>query len=249
MNAENSNKIWQILAKKWQNILSITLIVCFFASILTITQPLKYKSSMNLLVIQGNTECLDYYSTSKSTQYLSDILTQVIYSSSFFNNVMDSGFRINDNFSQNERKRKKQWEKTIITKVTRDTGIITIDAYSTKRDQAEQIVQAISYVLKTKHSLYHGKGSNVKVKVIDQPITSNWPVKPNILANLAIALVAGLIIGAWFSYLFPETNIKLNLIPNKFKRKKAFNHKPQEPKEKVMDIFSEDKKEIAEIQY
>lgn len=239
MNDSNNNNIWQLLASNWRNILSITLITCILVSILTVSQPLKYRSSMNLLVIQGNAESLDYYSTSKSTQYLSDILTQVIYSSSFFDNVINSGFRINDTFSEDKKKRKKQWEKTITTKTTRDTGIITINAYSTKRDQAEQIVQAVSYILKTKHSIYHGKGSNVTVKVIDKPITSNWPVKPNILTNLAIALVTGILMGSWFVYTYPDSQIKVYL---RLKRKKKSEIKNKE----FIDFINEDGKEIIE---
>ncbi|MBL7057854.1 hypothetical protein ISS03_00810 [Patescibacteria group bacterium] len=238
---QNNLNIWQIITKNWRNIISITLIMCFFASIITIVQPLKYRSTMNLLVIQEGKESLDYYTSSKSAQYLSDILTQVIYSSSFLDNVMNSGFRIDDNFSQDEQKRKKQWQKTVETKVLRDTGIITIDAYSVKRDQAEQIVQAVSYILKTKHTIYHGSGNKVKVTIIDQPITSNWPVKPNIFANLALAFVSGLIIGTWFCYLFPEAKIHINFSLGKNKKKK------KEENGEPDAYFTEDGKEVVEL--
>ena len=241
MNEFNQYNNWHKALKNWRNIITITLLSCFAATLFTIAQPLKYRSSMNLLVIQGGKENLDYYTASKSTQYLSDILSQVIYSTSFYDSVMNSGFRITDNFSKSEQKRKKQWQKTIDTRVLRDTGIISVNAYSTKRDQAEQIVQAVSYILKTKHSTYHGSGYQVKVSIIDKPITSNWPVKPNLISNLAIAFLLGIFSSLWFNYLFPEININEHL---PLKRKTKYNLKEEK---EINEILNENGKKIVEL--
>ena len=239
MTNNNSNLALQPIFKNWHNIVTITLLSCFAALIFTVAQPLKYRSSMNLLVIQEGKESLDYYTASKSTQYLSDILAQVIYSTSFYDNVMNSGYKISNTFSESEQKRKKQWQKTIETKVLKDTGIISINAYSTKRDQAEQIVQAVSHVIKTKHSIYHGSGNMVKVSIIDKPITSNWPVRPNLFSNLAIAIILGFFGSLWFNYLFPEAKVNINFSLGK-KRKENNNSE-------FDDIFDENGKEIVEL--
>ncbi|MCX6800533.1 MAG: hypothetical protein NT091_05310 [Candidatus Falkowbacteria bacterium] len=237
MQDTNINTIWQIITTKWRDILNVTLLACILASIITVVQPLKYRSSMNLLVIQEGTVNLDYYTASKSTQYLSDILTQVIYSSSFFDNVMNSGFKINNNFSTDEQKRKKEWAKTVDAAAMKDTGIISVDAYSTDRNQVEQIVQAVSYILKTKNSEYHGSGDSVKVKIIDQPITTNWPVRPNLFSNLAIGAITGLFVGTWLCYLFPAETIDLKFLLNR-KRKEELRE---------TDVFSDYKKELNSL--
>ena len=45
---------------------------------------------------------------------------------------------------------------------------------------------------------------NIKVSIIDQPLVSNYPVKPNLPYNGAVALVASFIISLFYIYIFPE---------------------------------------------
>lgn len=208
-NIQNTQEVIRNIFKNWRNIVIITLIFAILASIVTFSQPLKYGSTMRLLVVQEYSSLTDPFAASKSTQYLSDILSEVVYSTSFLNEVLNSGFSIEDNYSQNEQKRKKQWEKTVTAKPINDTGIIVITAYHTDRMQAEQIARAVSYTLRTKHTLYHGGGEKVSVRVIENAITSNWPVKPNIINNFVLALVFGVIFGSGFVYLFPGYKIRL----------------------------------------
>ncbi|NQU77454.1 hypothetical protein HQ544_02035 [Candidatus Falkowbacteria bacterium] len=137
---------------------------------------------------------------------------------------MKSGFNINDNFSQDEQKRKKQWHKTIAAKAINDTGIIVINTYHKDRIQAEKIAKAINYTLKTKHDKYHGGGDKVTIRIIDEPITTNYPVKPNLIVNLVLAIISGIILGAIFVYLFPNYRIRL-WKKNKTKKNKTKDNK------------------------
>lgn len=190
----------------WRNIIWITLVLFILTAIFTFVQPLKYRASARFLIVQNYSEVVD---ASKATEHLGDILSQVIYSSSFFNEVTHSGFNIDESrFSLNEQKRKKQWEKTVDASAISDTGILAVNVFHKNREQADQLAQAISYVLKTKHSLYHGGGDKVSVMMIDKPITTNWPVKPNVAVNLILALVFGIVIGVAFVYYFPDYQIK-----------------------------------------
>jgi len=204
------NQIKNIISN-WRNILNIMIIVIIFTIFFTILRPLKFKSSARLLVVQDYGQSFDTYSTSKSTQYLSDILSEVIYSTSFFNEVIQSDFNIETNyFSAKQLKRKKQWDKMISAKPLTGTGIIEIAIYHQSKNQAEQIMKGITYVLTTKHSLYHGGGDKVSVKIIDEPITSNLPVKPNILVNLILAAIFGILLGIGFIYLYPDYDFRFS---------------------------------------
>lgn len=198
-------KISDFSKKDKRNIIVISIALLLLTIIFSILSPLKYRSSSQLLVKQDYKEGADPYGLSKSTQYLSDILAEVVYSTSFFNEVMSSGYNIEkDYFSVNEQRRKKQWGKTVSAHAISDTGIIAIDVFHKDKSQADQIAQAISYILKTKHNLYHGRGDNVSIMIIDSPITSNWPVKPNIIVNIILALVFGIALGVAFIYYFPD---------------------------------------------
>lgn len=208
-NKQNSIGLMDII-KGWKNIAIITLVCLMLAAVITVVQPLKYGSDMKLLVVQEYSNLLDPYSASKSTRYLSDILSQVVYSTGFYNEVMNSGFAIDqDYFSDKESKRKKQWETTISARASGDTGIINITAYHTDKVQAEQIARAVAYTLRTKHGMYHGAGDKVSIRVLENAITSNWPVKPNAVVNLTLALVLGILLGASFVYFYPEYEIRL----------------------------------------
>lgn len=211
------------LAKNWRNVLIIIFILIVATACLTLIQPLKYSSSTQILVVQNYSEAIDSYNSAKSTQYLSGILAEITQSTLFFNDVMESGFNIKDDFSKNEQKRKKQWQKTVNSKTISDTGIVSINVYHENKYQAEQIARAVSYILKTKHNKYHGRGDNVSVRIIDQPIISNWPVKPNIAVNLILSIIFGLIAGASFVYIYPNYKIKLF----KFKKIKKTENKTE----------------------
>lgn len=213
--------------KNWHNALIITLVFLIFALAATLARPLKYRSSCRLLVMQDYSAQSEPDAASKSAQYLSNIFSEVVYSSSFFNEVISSDYNIDKNyFNKNDEKRQKQWSKMISAKAISDTGIIDIDIYHTNKEQADQISQAISYILKTKHYLYHGGGDKVSVMIIDNPITSNWPVRPNIIVNLVLAFIFGLCAGIGFLYYFPDYNLDLGLarLWRRKKRKTIFHN-------------------------
>lgn len=221
---ENNSSI--LSKRNRRNIIVITLIFLIFTAVFTLVQPLKYRSSCRLLLMQESS-ANDPYAASKSAAHLSDIFAEVVYSTSFLDEVINSGFNIDKNyFKTNEQRKKKQWGKMISAKAINETGILEINIFHEDKNQAEQIANAASYILKTKHILYHGRGDNFLVKIIDRPITSNWPVKPNILVNFILALIFGIIFGIGFIYYFSEYDIDKYLVGlfRRNKRKKTIFH-------------------------
>ncbi|MBU0636913.1 MAG: hypothetical protein ABH818_02025 [Patescibacteria group bacterium] len=201
-------ELMNLLKNKKQTILIIVPLVLFIVIVFTLVQPLKYGASLKALVIQNFSANTDPYTASKSNEYLSNILSKVIHSNSFYSNVLISGFDIDKNyFSGDVIKQMKKWNKTVNTKVINDSSIIVVSAYHPDRSQAEQIAKSVSYVLQTKHALYHGGGDNVKIKIIDESIVSRFPVKPNIILNLIVGLVAGLFLAFGYIHLFSEEQI------------------------------------------
>jgi len=209
------------LAKtKKKNIAIITSIFLLLALVITFAQPLKYRATTRLLVVQEGSAGSDVYSISRSNKYLSSILSEVVYSNSFFEQVLSSNYNIDPTiFSLDSNKRMKQWKKMVSSTAVNDTGIIVIDTYHPDRYQANQINQAIAYTLKTKNGDYHGLENKVSVKVIDRTILSNWPVKPNIILNLFFGIFFGVLASFGFVKIYPNKEIKI-LPSNIFSRKK-----------------------------
>lgn len=199
-----------LAARKKATIFFMVIIFLILAIILSLIQPFKYGASSQVLVIQ-NSANPDPYAISKSAEYLSNILAKVISSNSFFSSVLDSGFFLDKTyFGQTAKEQMKTWNKTVGAKATSDSGIISLTVYHTDRTQAELINRAVVYTLQTKHGLYHG-GGDISIKVIDEPITGNYPVQPNLILNFGLSLVLGLIFSLAFVYLFPEEKYDIKL--------------------------------------
>jgi capsular polysaccharide biosynthesis protein len=205
-----------LIGRKKQTIISLLVVFLSIAIIFTAVQPFKYDSSMQLLTIISFKQDIDPYTASRSNEYLSNLLANIVSSGSFFEKIKTSGFNINNNyFHGSEKQQLKQWTKTVKAKSIADTGIITIDVYHTDRAQAEEIAKAVAYTLQTTNSQYHGFGDGVNIKIIDQPTTSNYPVKPNLPLNLGLALSFALFFSLCYIYLFPEEKYNLRLWPRK----------------------------------
>jgi capsular polysaccharide biosynthesis protein len=212
----NINQFLDLLGKKKQTIVALVVIFLAAAIIFSAIQPFKYDSNMKLLVIIGFKQDVDPYMASRSNQYLSGLLANIVSSGSFFEQIKKSGFKIDNNyFSGNTKQQMKIWRQTVKAKSMNDTGAIVIDAYHPNRAQAEEIIRAVAYTLQVTNSQYHGFGNSVEIKTIDQPATSNYPVKPNLLLNFALAVIFALFFSLCYIYLFPEEKYNLRLWPKK----------------------------------
>lgn len=194
-----------LVKQKKQTVIIITALFLLAVSLFTFLQPLRYSAASRLLVVQNYGPNTDAYNISRSNQFISNLLAQVVYSDSFYDQVMASGYKINRNiFSSEVNKRKKQWQSLVSTRAIADTGMIVLKTYYQDRHTADLINQAIGYTLMTKNSQYHGLGDSVKVKLIDNSALSDWPVKPNMVLNLLLGLIAGLAASLYYIYLFPN---------------------------------------------
>lgn len=212
------NVFLKLLKKRQKTIWSFIIIFLIISLIFTFIQPLKYSSKSKLLVIQSASGA-DPYTVSKSNEYLGNLFSQVVYSSSFLDMVTNSQFNIQkDYFSNSSAKRMKIWEKTVSARSQGDTGIVSVVVYHPDPYQAEQISLAINDVLINKNFNYQGLGDLVKVNVIDQPIISNYPVKPNVILNTLLAIFGGLIFSLFYLYFLPEEAYAFYFFRRKNKR-------------------------------
>lgn len=201
-----------LVSQRKLTVFVITVIFLIVVSLFTFLQPLRYSATSTLLVVQNYGPNMDAYNVSRSNQFLSNLLAQVVYSDSFYGQVMESGYNINKSlFSVDANKRKKEWQNMVYTRAIADTGMITLKTYHQDKATADKINQTIAYTLMTKHSQYHGLSDNVKIKVINDSTLSDWPVKPNVALNLILALIVGLAASLYFIYLFPAKQFRVKI--------------------------------------
>lgn len=207
-----------LLKQKRQTLFSIFLVFLLLGTIFTLSQDFKFGAKSQILVIQEGYGRVDPFAVSRSVEYLSDLFSRVVYSNSFFSLVLDSGLDIDRNyFGEDSTKQMKKWKKTVSAKSVENSGIINISIYHPDAYQAKQIALAVNSVLINKNQNYQGLGDSVKISVLDQPVISKYPVKPNLIFNALFLIGLSLFFGLVYIYIFPEEEYNLSLFRKKKK--------------------------------
>lgn len=224
-------------------VIIIFLLSLLLGTIITFAQPLKYSVKSRLLISQ-NISGLDPYTVSKSNQYLSSLFSQVLRSSSFFDNLKNSAYNIElSYFGDNYRTQIKTWRKTIEAQSIGDTGILEIYIYHPNTYQAQQIAVAVNQIMTNKSLIYQENlGDEIKISVIDQPLISTYPVKPNILFNFLASIILASGFSIFWIYIFPN---KKNINYSYEKGTNEF----YSPKEANMNISPQASREVKQEEF
>ncbi len=193
-------QVTTLLLRHWTSILWFAIIGVVLGVGLSVLRPLEFRSSIRLLITQESVSS-DAYTASRSAERVADDLSNIVYTTAFFDQVLSARFNINkDQFPSEESKpakRRRVWEKMVAPSVERGTGLLTISVYNTDPDQAKQISQAIAFVL-TQQGWRYTSGGNISVRLVDEPLVSSFPVRPNIPANGFVGLILGALVGGAF---------------------------------------------------
>ncbi|MBU1132515.1 hypothetical protein KKC32_04720 [Patescibacteria group bacterium] len=188
----------QIIARDWRKVLIVTLVIILVALAFTLIQPFLYSATASILVTQKSGYSIDAYSALKSEERIADKLSQVVYSSSFLDKVVQSGFNVDaDYFPTDEAKKRKVWENMIETSVPAGMSKLEIKVYHSDPNQALKISEAVVFVLTSEKDDYIGI-EDVELRLLDAPLVSKYPVKPNVFWNMGLGIVLGIILGIAF---------------------------------------------------
>jgi capsular polysaccharide biosynthesis protein len=197
MHSQDSHYLYALM-RGWKQILLFAFMTAFAGVGLSFLFPLQYSSSLRMLIIQKQLAQADPYTVIKASERISDNLAQIIYTTSFYDKVMNAKFNIDKSvFKSEESKKRKQWRDMIETRVVRGSGMLVVTVYHVDPKQAEQVSRAIAFVLTTEGWQYIG-GGDLDVKLVDEPLLSRFPVRPNIPANAFMGFVLGVIVGTGY---------------------------------------------------
>ena len=191
------NIYFKTLFKNFHVIVGAALVACLLTLAISFVRPLEYTSAMTLLIVQKNSGTLDPYTVFKSVELIGDNLSQIIYTSAFFDRVMQTDPSINQNiFSKNEATKRAEWSKMVAASVTRGTGFLKLTIYHPDVTEARKIGTAISNVLIQDGWRY--VNADIEIRLVDAPLQSRWPMRPNLLVNAVLGLLAGALGGSLY---------------------------------------------------
>lgn len=184
-----------VLTPKWRTIASGAIIVAILAAGISFARPLKYSAAVSLLITQKEAFTLDPYTALRSSELVGENLAQLIVTSSFLDRVLQTGYNVERGyFDVDEQARRRLWKKTIEASQKRGTGILRVSAYHPDRAEALKIVAASAFLLSTQGSEYVGR--DLTVRLIEAPLSSRIPVRPNIPLRAASGAVSGAAVAA-----------------------------------------------------
>lgn len=169
-------------------------LLSFYAFIFT---QKKYETSTDFLIIQDQEGSQDFYSLSKSAEYLGGVLSEAIYSTVFIEELKKTD-KVEDNyFPLNERDMMKKWKKAVKIERSPNLGILKVNVYDDNKNIAVGVSQGISEIMVNKNHLFRGK-LNMEVRVLSGPLTEKNPS----ITSIFLIIVGGFIVGSSIKILY-----------------------------------------------
>ena len=159
----------------------------------TMVLSARFQSSMDFLVVQSNTQGQDFYSLFKSSEYLSKVLSEAIYSERFIDAVVETG-KINGQFlPANKKERLDEWRKMVEVEKNLELGVLSVTVKSDNDRDASRVMSAISEVLIERNSLFRsGDDKSVEIRVLSGPILEMQPTLKTILSVIIGGFLSGI---------------------------------------------------------
>ncbi len=190
-----SNQPLYLLKKRWRLVFVGGIIVAIIALGISLLFPLQYRADAQVLVITNFSTGVDPYTAAKSSEQIATQIGQVIPTDVFYKKVHQQPGH-NFNWAQfdslNNRARRKMWQKDVRVSNVFGTGILTISTYNHNADQAKELDATIADTITTHGWEY--VGGNVTMKVVNNPIVTQFPVRPNIALNIVIGFIIGILL-------------------------------------------------------
>jgi capsular polysaccharide biosynthesis protein len=185
------------LAKKSKFLLLVGVVVGVAVGLISLLLPLQYRADAQILLISQSRYGVDPYTATKSAERIGENLAQLVETSDFFNKVFAQGDVVLDQSRYqgiSEQKRRDRWQRDVDAGVVYGTSVLSLSAYHTSAAEAERLVGALANAM-----VVHGQtyvGGDVQMRIVNQPVVTNYPVRPNIMVHIVLGMLAGMFLAA-----------------------------------------------------
>ncbi len=187
----------ELIKQYFKLALLVGMLIGAFSFLFLVTTQKNFCSKTDVLISQ-NKSGNDYYALSQSANYLTNILTQSMYSEKFLDKVKTkSNFSVT--FLNNDKAQQiKEWQKIIQIKNNSHIGIMHIEIFGDTQDQTKAISEAVLDVLLNNNSFFLGQNQNINIRVLSGPIVEKNPS----FLQIMITSGGGFVVGVLFFLLF-----------------------------------------------
>ncbi|MDY0302208.1 MAG: hypothetical protein RBR98_00265 [Candidatus Moranbacteria bacterium] len=192
---ENNTSIdfLRLIKRKIGGIILFGLVFALISFYALIFSQKRYETTTDYLIVQDQMGTQDFYSLSKSAEYLGGVLSEAVYSGVFINELKNTEKISATYFPSNERDAQKKWKKAVKIERSPSLGIMKIKVYDDNKDTSVAISQGISEMMVTKNYLFRGK-VNLDVRVLSGPITEKNPSLSEIIAVIFGGFILGCVL-------------------------------------------------------
>lgn len=158
-----------------------------------------YRADSQVLIIPDSRYGVDPYTAIRLAEQVGSNLSQIVETSDFSRKVLarvEGRVDLSEYLTASELERRKAWSKDIDASVTFGTGVMTVGTYHQDPQAAILLNQAVITTMLSDASEYIG--SNVTLKIVNQPVASELPVRPHLLVVVLIAALFGALLAVIF---------------------------------------------------
>ncbi len=191
--------MFHLLRKNLHKIFIWGVVFAILAVVASLFFPRYYSAESQVLLISRGSGSVDPYTQAKAAERIGENLAQVIQTSDFYGKVMESGAAKFDKDrwqTLGERERRREWKKSAQASVVYGTGILKITTYSLGREDTLALADAVTQTLAVRGWEY--VGGDVIIKIVNNPLLSRLPARPNYILNGVVGGVLGVLLSAWW---------------------------------------------------
>ena len=193
MNFARKKGFWRIVQESLSRGLAIGILFSVVGIAAAFIMQDRFKASADFM-ISSTQEGQDYYTATRSAEYMSRVLGEVLYSENFITAVTDTG-RVDPNFLPRDKKaRLEKWSKMLQVEKNTELGFIHVTLSAASEQDAARVSQAVIQALdKDNGALFGDSGNKVKIRLLSGPIIESNPSA----SSLTLIVVVGLLLGVF----------------------------------------------------
>lgn len=178
-----------------------------FLGLMVVEKPFQTKT--DFLVVQTNASNQDFYTLFKSSEYLGKILSEAIYSDRFVDALVETG-KVNKEFLPFDKKeRLAAWSEIVSVEKNLELGIIGVTVKGDRERDVARIMDGVAQVMTEKNILFRGGDEkSVEIRILSGPILEQSPSMTKVLKTVAVAVLAGIFLSAFFLVVKYESSYK-----------------------------------------